>query len=70
MKAIGIHVDEVAEEVSARASLRAEAAILAIAAGAPVLLVERVHLAGGRPVEAGDILTAAEGYRLRYRVPV
>ena len=70
MKSIGIYVDEVAEEVSARAALRAEAAILAIAAGAPVLLVERVHLAAGRPVEAGDVVTAAESYRLRYRVPV
>jgi len=70
MKAIGICVDEVAEEISVRPSLRSEAAVLAIAAGAPVLLVERAHLACGRAVEAGDIVTAAEGFRLRYRIPV
>ncbi len=70
MRSIGVYVDEVAEEVSARASLRSEAGLLAIAAGAPVLLVERVHLAAGRAVEAGDIVTAAECFRLRYRIPV
>ncbi len=70
MKAIGIYVDEVAEEISARPSLRSEAAMLAIAAGAPVLLVERTHLAAGRAVETADIVTAAEGFRLRYRIPV
>jgi DNA-binding GntR family transcriptional regulator len=70
MKSIGIYVDEVAEEVSARPSLRSEATLLAIAAGAPVLLIERAHLASGRAVEAGDIVTAAEGFRLRYRIPV
>ena len=70
MRSIGIYVDEVVEEVSARTSLRTEASLLAIAAGAPVLLVERAHLAAGRAVEAGDIVTAAEGFRLRYRIPV
>ncbi len=70
MRSIGIYVDEVVEEVSARTSLRTEAGLLAIVAGAPVLLVERAHLAAGRAVEAGDIVTAAEGFRLRYRIPV
>src|SRR6266536_1275467 len=70
MKAIGICVDEVAEEISVRPSLRSEATALAIAAGAPVLLVERAHLAAGRAVEACDIVSAAEGFRLRYRIPV
>jgi hypothetical protein len=53
MKTIGICVDEVAEEISVRPSLRSEATALAIAAGAPVLLVERSHLASSwrsRPV--------------------
>ena len=70
MRSIGVYVDEVAEEVSARASRRGEAALLGIAAGAPVLLVERTHLAAGRAVEAADIVTAAEGFRLGYRIPV
>ena len=50
--------------------LRAEAAALGIPAGAPVLLVERLHLAGELAVEAGEIVIAAERFRLRYRFPV
>lgn len=70
MKAIGIRVDEVTEEISVRPSLRSEATVLAISPGAPVLLVQRTHLAGGTAVEAGDIVLAAESFRLRYRIPV
>ena len=70
MKAIGICVDEVTEEISVRPSLRSEATVLAISPGAPVLLVQRTHLAGGMAVEAGDIVLAADSFRLRYRIPV
>jgi DNA-binding GntR family transcriptional regulator len=70
MASIGIEVDQLTEEVSVRASLRAEAAALGIPAGAPVLLVERTHLAGGLAVEAGEVVVAAERFRLRYRFPV
>jgi DNA-binding GntR family transcriptional regulator len=70
MKAIGICVDEVTEEISVRPSLRNEATVLAIGPGALVLLVQRTHLAGGTAVEAGDIVLAADGFRLRYRIPV
>ena len=70
MASIGIAVDQVTEEVSVRSSLRAEAAALGIPAGAPVLLVERLHLAGELAVEAGEIVIAAERFRLRYRFPV
>ena len=70
MKAIGIRVDEVTEEISVRPSLRSEATVLAISPGAPVLLVQRTHLAGGTAVEAGDIVLAADGFRLRYRIEV
>jgi len=70
MKAIGICVDEVTEEISVRPSLRSEATVLAISPGAPVLLVQRTHLAGGTAVEAGDIVLAADSFRLRYRIPV
>jgi DNA-binding GntR family transcriptional regulator len=70
MKAIGIVIDEVTEEISVRPSLRNEAAVLAISPGAAVLLVQRTHLAGGTPVEAGDIVLAADGFRLRYKFPV
>lgn len=70
MKAIGIIVDQVTEDISVRPALRAEAAVLGLAPGAPVLLVERSHLAGGRAVETADIVVAADGHRLRYRIPV
>jgi DNA-binding GntR family transcriptional regulator len=70
MKALGIGVDEVTEDISVRPSRRSEAAVFAIPPGSPVLLVERAHLAGGRAVETADIVIAAEGFRLRYRIPV
>lgn len=70
MKAIGITVDQVTEDISVRPALRTEAAVLGLAPGVPVLLVERSHLAGGRAVETADIVMAADGHRLRYRIPV
>ena len=70
MASIGIIVDEVTEEVSVRSALRAEAVALGMPASTPALLVERLHLAGGRAVEAGEIVIAADRFRLRYRIPV
>jgi DNA-binding GntR family transcriptional regulator len=72
MASIGITVDEVIEEVSVRPSLRSESAALGLAAGARALVIERLHLASGEPVEAGEIVIAADRFRLRYRfgVPV
>lgn len=70
MGSIGIEVDEVVEEVSVRPSLRAEAAVLALPAGAPVLVIERVHFAAARAVEAGEVVVPAEQFKLRYRFPV
>jgi GntR family transcriptional regulator len=67
MRAVGIEVDQVVEEVSVRPALQAEATALAIPAGAPVIVVERVHLAGERAVAAADIVTPADRARLRYR---
>jgi DNA-binding GntR family transcriptional regulator len=70
MRAIGITVDQAVEEISVRPSGAAEARALALGLGAPVLWVERAHLAGPRVVEVGDIVVAADQYRLRYRIPV
>jgi GntR family transcriptional regulator len=70
MASIGIRVDQVVEEVSVRPPMRAESAALGLPAGALALVVERVHLAGGQPVETGDIVIAADRFRLRYRIPV
>jgi UTRA domain len=70
MQAIGIGVDQVVEEISVRPALSAEAAVLGIPAGSPVLLIERSHRSGDRTVETGEIVIAADRFRLRYRFPV
>jgi DNA-binding GntR family transcriptional regulator len=56
--------------IEVRPSLLAESAALGMPAGAPALVIERAHLASGRPVEAGEIVIAADRFRLRYRIPV
>jgi GntR family transcriptional regulator len=70
MSVIGIQVDQVVEQIAVRPSQPAEATALAIGLGAPVLCIERAHLAGDRVVEVGDIVIPADQYRLRYRIPV
>lgn len=70
MRAAGVSVEEVVEDISARPCLAAEASALRIPAGAPVFVVEREHRAGRRVVEFGEIVIPAARYRLRYRVPV
>jgi DNA-binding GntR family transcriptional regulator len=68
MRSIGIEVSEVTEEVSVRPAARAESAALAMAVGAVVLVVDRVHLAAGlAAVECTEIVVPADRYRLRYR---
>lgn len=70
MASIGIGVDEVVEEMSARPAAQSESTALALPPGAPVLVVERVHVAMSRAVETAQILVPAERFRLRYRFPV
>ncbi len=70
MSAIGLRVDQVVEDISLRPALAAEAAVLGLAPGTPVLLVERDHRCGERVVEAAEIVVAADRFRLRYRFPV
>jgi GntR family transcriptional regulator len=67
MRSIGIEVDQVLEELSVRPSTLAEGEALDLPPGAPVLVVERVHLAAGEAVEAADIVIPADRFRLRYR---
>jgi DNA-binding GntR family transcriptional regulator len=67
MRAIGIEVDQVLEELSVRTCLLAEAAALAMPAASAVVVIERTHFAGGVPVETADIVIPADRYRLRYR---
>jgi GntR family transcriptional regulator len=70
MRAIGVEVDEVLEELSFRPSSLAEAELLAVPPGAPVFVVERLHLAQRVPVETADIVIPASRFRLRYRFGV
>jgi DNA-binding GntR family transcriptional regulator len=70
MGVIGITVDQVTEEIAVRPSVAAEAGTLDITLGAPVISIERAHLAGDRVVEICDIVIPADQYRLRYRIPV
>ena len=62
MQAIGIGVDQVVEEILVRPALSAEAAVLDVPAGSPVLLVERSHHCAGRIVETGEIVIAADRF--------
>ena len=43
--------------------------MLGLPAGSPVLVIERSHQAGPRTVEVGEIIIAADRFRLRYRFP-
>jgi GntR family transcriptional regulator len=69
MQAIGITVDQIVEEISVRPALSGEAAVLGLPAGSPVLVIERAHQAGPRTVEVGEVVIAADRFRLRYRFP-
>jgi DNA-binding GntR family transcriptional regulator len=69
MKAAGITVDDIVEEISVRPALTQEAAALSLPPGASVLVVERAHRAGGCPVEVSEIVIPADRYRLCYRLP-
>ena len=70
MQAIGIGVDQVVEEISVRPALSAEAAVLNIPPGSPVLLIERSHRS--RRADRGDRGDRHRGrpFRLRYRFAV
>jgi GntR family transcriptional regulator len=70
MRAIGVTVDQVVEDVSVRVCLSAEAAALEIPPGAPVLVVAREHRSGDQVVEASEIVISADRFALRYRIPV
>jgi len=70
MRSIGVEVSDISEEVSLRACARTDAEALGISSGASVLVIDRVHRAGGRPVEYTEIVVPADRYRLRYRFEV
>jgi GntR family transcriptional regulator len=70
MRAVGVAIDQVVEDISVRACLSAEAAELEIPPGTPVLLVVRDHRAGDRVVETSEIVICADRFTLRYRLLV
>lgn len=66
--AAGFPVDRVVEEVGVRALRDSEAALLDSAPGVPVLVVERTHYCGDRPVETSDLIGSVEQCRLLYKL--
>lgn len=66
--AAGYPVDRVVEEVGVRVLRDSEAVLLDSAAGIPVLVVERTHYSGNRPVETSDLIGTADQCRLLYKL--
>lgn len=71
MDHIGQAVDSVVERVTARAAHPDEADSLGLPTqGSYVLLIERTHYVGDRPVETCDIVFPGDRYELTYEIPV
>lgn len=68
LRAAGHPVDRVVEEVGVRVLHDSEASLLGSAPGIPVMVVERTHYSGNRPVETSDLIGSAEQCRLLYRL--
>ncbi len=68
LDAAGHTVDRIIEEVRTRALRDSEAVLLRSAPGVPVLVIERTHYSGGRPVETSDLLAVAEHCSLLYNL--
>lgn len=68
LSAAGHPVDRVIEEVGIRPLQDGEAHLLGSAPGLPVLVVERTHYSGRRPVETSDLVGDAEACRLLYKL--
>lgn len=68
---IGIRIDEVLEEITARLAFPYEIDALRLPKrGGYVLVVERTYVSEGRPVETADIVLQGDRYRLQYRLPI
>ncbi|WP_159942630.1 MULTISPECIES: GntR family transcriptional regulator [unclassified Nocardiopsis] len=68
LSAAGHPVDRVVEEVGVRALRDCEASLLGSAPGVPVLVVERTHYSGNRPVETSDLIGSTEQCRFLYKL--
>lgn len=71
MAIIGIDVGYPVERVRARPATRAEAQLLGVAPGVPVLTIERTYYdqAAGRPVETADIVLLGDRWAAEYGTP-
>lgn len=67
---IGITIDRVTEDVTARSPRPRETTDLRIPQGVPVMSIERTYFAGMLPVETADIVVAADNYTLRYSIKI
>jgi GntR family transcriptional regulator len=67
---LNVHVDRVHEEVIARAPTPQETIDLQLGPGQQVFQIARTMLAAGAPVEACDIVMAADRYVLAYDITV
>lgn len=67
---LGVHVDAVIEEVTARMPRPEELRALGLSEGVPLLTTTRTMLSGDQPVETADLTMPADRYRLAYRIPV
>ncbi|GAB3445414.1 GntR family transcriptional regulator [Streptomonospora sediminis] len=66
--AAGVVIDRVVEEVCVRPLREPESNLLHLAPGLPVLVVERTHYQGPRPVETSDLVGSIDHCRLLYRL--
>ncbi|MER5770696.1 GntR family transcriptional regulator [Streptomyces sp. NPDC001985] len=70
MAAIGLVVDNVAEEIGARPGLTEELRALGGAPGQVVLVLARTYYASGRAVETADLVVPSDRFRIAYHLPV
>jgi DNA-binding GntR family transcriptional regulator len=70
MDLIGQRITHVTEEVTARAPRPYESEALIMAAGVPVLAIERTYYVRDKPVETAGIIIPADRYSLHYRIPI
>ncbi|GAA4917571.1 GntR family transcriptional regulator [Streptomonospora salina] len=68
LAAAGVTIDRVVEEVGVRPLRDPESSLLKLAPGLPVLVVERTHYQGRRPVETSDLVGSTDHCRLIYRL--
>jgi GntR family transcriptional regulator len=70
LETVGIRVDEVIEETTARPATSHEIRDLQLEPSSQVFHMVRTMLAGGQPVETCDIVMPANRYQLSYRIPI